>query len=91
MVISFLVLRGDGFVKDDVCAISEWSQWSSCSAMCGKGVRTRTRRYFNRMGRKKCALETSEQEMCVGMKLDCEETEEEVQYIRYSPINSICA
>lgn len=29
------------------CRVSEWSDWSSCSILCGKGMRTRTRGFKN--------------------------------------------
>ncbi len=38
----------DDFVADDMCATSEWSRWDECSAVCGKGFKVRTRRFFNR-------------------------------------------
>lgn len=29
------------------CRFSEWSDWSSCSSTCGKGIRTRTRTFID--------------------------------------------
>lgn len=29
------------------CRFSEWSDWSSCSSTCGKGIRTRTRAFLD--------------------------------------------
>lgn len=37
-----------------VCETTEWNEWSECSASCGVGLKMRTRRFKDRMGRKKC-------------------------------------
>ena len=55
-----------------MCATSEWSSWSSCSTTCGKGYESRTRRFYNRMGIKKCPhVDIAERRNCAGSVAVC--------------------
>lgn len=61
-----------------MCATTEWTGWSDCSTTCGKGYELRTRRFLNRMGRKKCPhVETMDRRSCAGSVPTCPEPEEE--------------
>lgn len=41
--------------EDPRCQLTDWGDFSSCSAKCGKGTSTRSRRYRNRSAAKMCA------------------------------------
>lgn len=72
--------------KNPLCELGEWSEWSSCSVTCGKGVQTRDRRFKNRLAAKSCSVRSVDPPIvqqtmeCWTSKecLDPEEEEEEV-------------
>ncbi|XP_023721830.1 spondin-1 isoform X3 [Cryptotermes secundus] len=91
---------------DSICTVTKWSSWSSCSVTCGRGVRTRTRKYELREAYKRCSphpksprLEQNDECYGVGGQI-CGDSEEESQegkpncplteWSRWSPCSVTC-
>ncbi|CAM1294394.1 SPON1 (predicted), partial [Pycnogonum litorale] len=79
------------------CRTSLWSEWSECGVTCGKGFRTRRRRYLLRKARKVCNERLTEKEYCVGSELYCPKTNkmmdpdcEVTQWSEWSPCTVSC-
>lgn len=67
-----------GNVPDPViCQTTNWSEWSECSETCGIGFKMRTRKFNDKMGRKKCPLvELVDKDKCMGPP--CSENNQEI-------------
>lgn len=56
------------------CETSEWSEWSSCNATCGKGTQTRTRIYVSRPPHTDCRVDLWEEQSCEGTECTAQGT-----------------
>lgn len=56
---------------DPRCAVTQWSEWSPCTATCGKGMKMRTRLYLNPSAQSICNIEKQEKASCTAPKKDC--------------------
>ena len=84
-------------VNDVSCATTSWSEWQECTSDCGKGFRTRTRKFMNRMARKVCnQVELDEKEECMGPLPQCHEQQEidpkcsVTQWAEWTPCTVTC-
>ncbi|XP_035717561.1 spondin-1-like isoform X3 [Vespa mandarinia] len=46
--------QNSGILDTEMCVLTNWSEWSSCSATCGQAVKSRSRNFKHKQYRKQC-------------------------------------
>lgn len=56
---------------DPKCQVTAWSDWSPCTASCGKGVKLRQRMYMSPSSLGSCSTELMQKAACSADRVDC--------------------
>ncbi|XP_075530205.1 spondin-1-like isoform X2 [Dermacentor variabilis] len=74
-------------VLDPNCAVTQWAEWSPCTATCGKGIKVRTRAYLNAMAAAMamCNVEQIQKAPCMAENADCKIDSQEAHEICLLP------
>ncbi|KAI0981750.1 hypothetical protein GJ496_005926 [Pomphorhynchus laevis] len=56
---------------DGSCLTSQWTEWSPCSAKCGKGIKTRNRQLLSQNPNCISKITLNETRECIGKKRKC--------------------
>ncbi|EEC16558.1 F-spondin, putative [Ixodes scapularis] len=72
---------------DPNCAVTQWAEWSPCTATCGKGIKVRTRAYLNAMtaAMAMCNVEQIQKAPCMAENADCKVDSQEAHEICLLP------
>lgn len=65
------------------CRVTDWAEWSPCTASCGEGMEVRTRQYKQEMVAKvsNCRVELQQERACTGEHKECQITHDEAAKI----------